>query len=58
MEAFAVFFDWKIEKHGYDYHPNCEGLKLNHIAFADDLFLISVATNKSFQVIEDTIREF
>lgn len=33
-------------------------LQLTHVAFVDDLFLISVATQKSFQVINKTIREF
>lgn len=58
MEVFSMLFDWKVEQSGFDIHPRCKNLKLHHLAFADDLFLVTAATEKSFQVINTAIREF
>ncbi|KAL3534630.1 hypothetical protein ACH5RR_003091 [Cinchona calisaya] len=58
MEAFTKLLERNTTEKGYDYHPKCEGLKLSHVSFADDLFIITAATAKSFQVINETLNEF
>lgn len=56
MEMFSMLFDWNIK--GFDYHPKCRDLKLNHIKFPVDLFFITATTSQSFEIIKDTIEEF
>lgn len=53
-----MFMERKIEQRGSDFHPECKELRFNHIAFADDLFLITAATRGSFEVIKEVIMEF
>lgn len=58
MEVFSVLKKWNVEQKGYDYHPQCKELQISHMAFADDLFLIATATNRSFLMMKETIVEF
>ena len=44
--------------HGLDYHPKCEKIKLFHLIFADDVFVVSGATKKAMQLVKKTLHEF
>lgn len=58
MEVFTQLFDDNIRALGFDYHPRCESLKLSHIIFADDLFLMATANAKSLSTFRETLNEF
>ena len=58
MEMFSALYQWNIRTLGFDFHPKCQEIQLSHLVFADDLFLISAATTKSFEVIKKTMLEF
>lgn len=42
----------------FNYHPQCERLKITHLAFADDLMLFSRGDEWSIQVFMDSMKEF
>jgi hypothetical protein len=59
MEVFSRI----IEKHtsihsGFRFHPKCEGLRLTHLCFADDLLVFSEASMSSISVIKAALLEF
>lgn len=56
MEIFSALFEWNIKNLGFDIHPKCNELHLSYLIFADDLFLISAATPKSFEVMKRTVQ--
>ena len=58
MEVFSALLKWNVIASGFDYHHRCSSLKLSHTVFADDFFLISAATEHSFQVSKTTTVEF
>lgn len=41
MEAFAAILKLRIHHGRFNYHPKCSALNLCHLAFADDLFILS-----------------
>lgn len=43
---------------GFDFHPRFSNMEFSHIAFIDDLFLISAATEHSFHLVKDIIAEY
>lgn len=43
---------------GCDHHPRCSELQISHISFADDLFVMAAATQKSLQVVKRTVEKF
>jgi hypothetical protein len=43
---------------GFLFHPKCLKLKLNHLCFADDLFIFSAAKISSIQVVKAVLEEF
>lgn len=49
MEVFTMLIEGNIKKLGFDYQPKCKGLQVSHIIFADDLFLLGGATEKSIK---------
>ncbi|KAL3520556.1 hypothetical protein ACH5RR_018705 [Cinchona calisaya] len=58
LEVYTALFSWNIARTSFDFHPRCKALDLSHLSFADDHFIITAATEKSFQVIKDTLEEF
>lgn len=42
----------------FNYHPQCDKLKLTHLAFADDLMLFSRGDEGSIQILMDAMKEF
>lgn len=53
-----MFFEWNIKEDGFDHHPGCKEMGISHLAFADDLDVISARTFKSFQAIKKTQDKF
>ncbi|XP_071940027.1 uncharacterized protein [Coffea arabica] len=59
MAAFTALFEWSIaHKSGFVFHLKCGKAGLSHLAFADDLFLLTGASPESFQLINHNIHEF
>lgn len=42
----------------FKFHPQCKGLKLNHLCFADDLMLFSKGDTTFVQILRDYIDSF
>lgn len=58
VEVFTQLLDSEIVERGFDYHPKCSELNLNHILFAVDLFVIMEPSNRSLQILKETLVEF
>ncbi|GAA0155495.1 hypothetical protein LIER_13209 [Lithospermum erythrorhizon] len=58
MDMFNVVLMRKIEAKEFDYHPKCQEVKLPNIGFANDLFVMTGATRKSFTVLKEALYEF
>ncbi|GAA0144388.1 hypothetical protein LIER_04848 [Lithospermum erythrorhizon] len=58
MEAFNSLLLLNMKKKGFDYHPCCEELKLTHVCFTNDFFLVAGATKKSFKTIKNSLNDF
>ncbi|GAA0175584.1 hypothetical protein LIER_28729 [Lithospermum erythrorhizon] len=43
MEAFNSLLRMNMERYGYDFHLFCENIRLIHVCFADDVFLVAGA---------------
>ncbi|XP_050222198.1 uncharacterized protein LOC126672293 [Mercurialis annua] len=43
---------------GFGYHKECRDIKLNHLCFADDMFLFSNADTQSIKIMKDTLESF
>ncbi|KAL9689236.1 hypothetical protein QQ045_033670 [Rhodiola kirilowii] len=46
------------KKEGFYFHPKCHRVKLNHLLFADDLFLFSSGRNCSIMALKSTVDHF
>ncbi|GAA0156655.1 reverse transcriptase [Lithospermum erythrorhizon] len=42
----------------FEFHPQCEEIGLTKLNFADDLFVLSAATEKSMKLIRRVLKEF
>lgn len=42
----------------FNYHPKCEKLRITHLAFADDLMLLSRGDPMSVQILMDCLHDF
>lgn len=58
MEAFSALLHFRVEHSQFTYHPKCKELKLCHLAFADDLFIMCGATSQSFSLINSLLTDF
>ncbi|GAA0154230.1 hypothetical protein LIER_12278 [Lithospermum erythrorhizon] len=43
---------------GFEFHPQCEEIGLTNLNFADELFVLSAATEKSMKLIRKVLKEF
>lgn len=58
MEAFAAILKCKLLHGSFPYHPECRALDLCHLAFADDLFILSSVDQVSFELINGVLTDF
>lgn len=42
----------------FNYHPQCDQLKITHLEFADDLMLFSRGGEGSIRILMDCMKEF
>lgn len=57
MEYLTRCFN-KMALNGFQYHRDCEELKLNHLCFADDLFVFAKGDIPSIGMINATLKHF
>ncbi|XP_050227608.1 uncharacterized protein LOC126677161 [Mercurialis annua] len=43
---------------GFNYHKGCKEINLNHLCFADDMFIFSKGDIQSIQIVNDTLKTF
>ena len=58
MEAFSRSLYVAAQAPNFEFHPKCEGIKLTHVSFADDIFLFAGGTTSSVRVIMDELNKF
>lgn len=58
MEGFTQFLKVNSQLHPFHYHTRCAPQKINSLAFADDLFILSKADEASIRTIKDTLNSF
>lgn len=59
MDVRNLLIKRRIDEVGsLKYHRECEGLKITHLCFADDLLIFSRGDIGSIQIISDAIEEF
>ena len=58
MEAFSRSLYVAAQAPNFEFHPKCEGIKLTHVSFADDIFLFAGGTTSSVRVIMDALNKF
>ncbi|XP_022014521.1 uncharacterized protein LOC110914018 [Helianthus annuus] len=59
MEVLNLIIERNIkEKGGFNYHWGCDGLKISHVCFADDLMLFSQADECSVRILKESLEDF
>ena len=58
MEAFSRSLYVAAQGPNFEFHPKCEGIKLTHVSFADDIFLFAGGTSSSVRVLMDELNKF
>ena len=58
MEAFSNLLDAQGEMPNFTFHPKCKDLKLSHVIFADDLFVLCGANIGSLELIKEAFDVF
>lgn len=48
MEYFSRIMKRVADIPGFEYHTKCKGLRLNHLCFVDDVFLLCKGTYQSY----------
>ncbi|GAA0175247.1 hypothetical protein LIER_28463 [Lithospermum erythrorhizon] len=43
---------------GFEFHPSCKKIGMRNLNFADDLFVLSLATEKSMKLMRRVLKEF
>lgn len=57
-EVFSDLLEWYVDQGDFEYHPKCKSIALSHLIFVNDLFILSSANAKSFEVIRKVLDEF
>ena len=58
MKGLFAILQQKISHGSFTYHPKCSVLKLRHLAFADDLFVLCGADSQSMSVVKEGLDDF
>ncbi|KAK6134125.1 hypothetical protein DH2020_032125 [Rehmannia glutinosa] len=58
LEYLSRLINKKTMNSHFNYHPKCGPLKITHLAFADDLMLLSRGDNTSIQILMDCLEDF
>ena len=58
MQAFSYLLENYTRQTGFIFHPHCQELRISHLAFADDLFIMCGATVGSLTLVKHAIVEF
>ena len=58
MEVLSCMLNRLNPGHGFNFHPHCEKLSLNHLCFANDLFLFCKGDLGSVQAFYNTLCRF
>ena len=58
MEILSSMLNNLQTVHGFHFHPGCDKLKLNHLCFADDLFIFCKGDLDSVKSIMSILNEF
>lgn len=59
MEGFTGLLQYRAKQsEGFVFHPKCRSLNITHLIFADDLFVLSGADARSFQLVADALSDF
>lgn len=57
MQAFTALLVYRVDTEAFTYHPRCSGVKLPHLIFADDMFILCDASPQSFNLVIRTLKE-
>ncbi|KAK6150433.1 hypothetical protein DH2020_015365 [Rehmannia glutinosa] len=58
LEYLSRLINKKTTNTHFNYHPTCGPLNITHLAFADDLMLLSRGDNISIQILIDCLKDF
>lgn len=58
MEAFSHVLTAYTSQEGFTFRPKCQELGINHLIFAEDLFITSGADHVSLSLVKAAIEEF
>ena len=58
MEVLTCLLNGLCKEQDFHLHPNCETTGLNHLCFADDLFIFCKGDTSSVQHIKDVLDNF
>ncbi|CAN1148464.1 LINE-1 retrotransposable element ORF2 protein [Linum perenne] len=58
MEVLSCLFRKAVEERRFALHPQCKGIALTHLIFADDLLVFTKASTEAVDVVTDILEEF
>ncbi|GKB34304.1 RNA-directed DNA polymerase, eukaryota, reverse transcriptase zinc-binding domain protein [Tanacetum coccineum] len=59
MECFTLMMERNVKRNPkFQYHYGCKSMKITHVCFADDLFILCHGDAVSVKVVRDSINEF
>lgn len=58
MEVFSCMLDNQVQLPGFKFHPKCAELKISHVVFANDLFVLCGAEFRFLDLVKNAINQF
>ncbi|CAN1181431.1 LINE-1 retrotransposable element ORF2 protein [Linum perenne] len=58
MEVLNCLFERSVESKRYHLHPQCKGVNLTHLSFADDLLVFSKANREAIEEVTAVLNRF
>lgn len=58
MEYLSRCLNCATKKDGFKFHAKCENFKVSHLAFSDDLMIITRGNFPSVKIVFDVLHEF